>query len=68
MNWLSKTASRCGLGQTSPNPLLSTLEHFPEVYSNQVRSDVDYISQFNLEAATAESLAVAAGTPSGEQG
>ncbi len=65
---LVKTASRCGLGQTSPNPLLSTLEHFREVYSHQVRADVDYISQFNLEAATAESLAVAAGTPFGEQG
>ena len=63
-----KTASRCGLGQTSPNPLLSTIEHFREVYLGKVRADVDYISQFNLDAATAESVAVAAGTPSLEQG
>jgi NADH-ubiquinone oxidoreductase-F iron-sulfur binding region len=63
-----KTTSRCGLGQTSPNPLLSTLEHFREVYLGKVRADVDYISQFDLAAATAESLAVASGTPSGEQG
>ena len=27
-----KTASRCGLGQTSPNPILTTLERFPEAY------------------------------------
>jgi [NiFe] hydrogenase diaphorase moiety large subunit len=63
-----KTTSRCGLGQTSPNPLLSTLEHFRDVYLGKVRADVDYISQFDLAAATAESLAVASGTPTGEQG
>jgi [NiFe] hydrogenase diaphorase moiety large subunit len=63
-----KTASRCGLGQTSPNPLLSTLEHFREVYLGSVRADVDYLSQFDLDAATAESVAVASGTPSVEQG
>jgi [NiFe] hydrogenase diaphorase moiety large subunit len=57
-----KTASRCGLGQTSPNPLLSTLENFPEHYSSRVRSDVDYISQFNLGFATEESCAVTART------
>ena len=63
-----KTASRCGLGQTSPNPLLSTLEHFREVYLGRVRADVDYLSQFDLEAATAESVAVASGNPSVEEG
>ena len=63
-----KTTSRCGLGQTSPNPLLSTLEHFRDVYLARVRSDVDYISQFDLEAATAESIAVAGQTPHAEHG
>lgn len=56
-----KATSRCGLGQASPNPLLSTLEHFREVYLRKVRSDVDYLSQFDLDAATADSIAVAGG-------
>ena len=24
--------SRCGLGQTAPNPILTTLQNFPELY------------------------------------
>jgi bidirectional [NiFe] hydrogenase diaphorase subunit len=27
-----KTSSLCGLGQTAPNPVLSTLHYFPEEY------------------------------------
>jgi [NiFe] hydrogenase diaphorase moiety large subunit len=33
--------SRCGLGQTSPNPVLSTLEHFPEAYTSRLREPDD---------------------------
>jgi [NiFe] hydrogenase diaphorase moiety large subunit len=62
------TTSRCGLGQTSPNPLLSTLEHFRQVYLDKVRADVDYISQFDLDAATAQSIAVTGHAPHQEQG
>ncbi len=29
-----KTSSLCGLGQTAPNPVLSTLRYFPEEYEN----------------------------------
>lgn len=58
-----RTASRCGLGQTAPNPLLSTLTNFPEHYKNLVRADVDEVSQFNLEYATAESNIVAGRRP-----
>ncbi len=32
-----KFASRCGLGQTSPNPILTTLEHFPHLYRKRCR-------------------------------
>lgn len=32
-----KTASRCGLGQTSPNPVLSTLEKFRSLYEGLLR-------------------------------
>ena len=34
-----KRMSRCGLGQTSPNPVLSTLKHFRPVYNSLVRTD-----------------------------
>jgi [NiFe] hydrogenase diaphorase moiety large subunit len=39
--------SRCGLGQTAPNPILSTLRNFPQIYesrlvpANAVRIDVE---------------------------
>ncbi len=58
-----RTASRCGLGQTAPNPLLSTLEHFPGAYQSRVRAGVDYVSQFDLDFATAESNAAAGRRP-----
>jgi [NiFe] hydrogenase diaphorase moiety large subunit len=32
-----KTASRCGLGQTSPNPVLSSLKNFREAYKARLR-------------------------------
>ncbi len=31
-----RTASRCGLGQTSPKPVLCTLEHFPDAYRRKL--------------------------------
>ncbi|MBN1421648.1 MAG: 4Fe-4S binding protein, partial [Planctomycetes bacterium] len=34
---LVRSASLCGLGQTAPNPVLSTLRHFPEEYEAHVR-------------------------------
>jgi [NiFe] hydrogenase diaphorase moiety large subunit len=58
-----RTTSRCGLGQTAPNPLLSTLENFADEYRARVRTDVDYVSQFNLEYATAESNVAAGRRP-----
>jgi [NiFe] hydrogenase diaphorase moiety large subunit len=32
--------SRCGLGQTAPNPILSTMRNFPEVYEARVRPEL----------------------------
>jgi len=34
-----KRMSRCGLGQTSPNPVLTTLKHFRPVYNSLVRDN-----------------------------
>jgi NADH-quinone oxidoreductase subunit F/NADP-reducing hydrogenase subunit HndC len=32
-----KKGSLCGLGQTSPNPVISTLKYFPEEYDEKIR-------------------------------
>ncbi len=34
-----KQTSRCGLGQMAPNPILSTLKNFPEVYAAMVKPE-----------------------------
>ena len=34
-----KNASLCGLGQTAPNPVLSTRRYFREEYTSRIRSD-----------------------------
>lgn len=65
---LVKKASRCGLGQSSPNPLLTSLKNFPEIYQRVVRQDVDYMSQFNMEFATSDSAKVANRKPNLEIG
>ncbi|MEY4616906.1 MAG: hypothetical protein RJB66_1866 [Pseudomonadota bacterium] len=56
---LVKTASRCGLGQTSPNPLLTSIENFRDYFLSKVRPETDYNSQFNLEFAVQESCEAA---------
>ncbi len=44
--------SRCGLGMTSPNPVLTTLENFPLVYSALVKSSPDRIrATFDVQSA-----------------
>ena len=35
----TRRMSRCGLGQTSPNPILSTLQNFRPIYNALVRED-----------------------------
>ena len=43
--------SRCGLGMTSPNPILSTLQNFPLVYSALVKSSPDRVrASFDVQA------------------
>jgi len=55
-----KTASRCGLGQTSPNPILTTLKNFRSLYEEKVTEPVDGLQpafDFSAAVADAESLA-----------
>jgi [NiFe] hydrogenase diaphorase moiety large subunit len=53
-------ASRCGLGQTSARPVLSTLEHFRPAYEAKVQEPQEGLRpSFDIQAAlsTAESIA-----------
>ena len=44
--------SRCGLGMTSPNPILTTLKNFPLVYSAMVKPSEDGIrATFDIQSA-----------------
>jgi [NiFe] hydrogenase diaphorase moiety large subunit len=48
---LIKRTSRCGLGQTSPNPILTTMKSFPELYQAKLRPSAEFVPQFNLAEA-----------------
>jgi len=45
-----KTMSQCGLGQTAPNPILSTIEQFPELYEARLQKG-DYYPRLDLQEA-----------------
>ncbi len=47
---LVKNYSHCGLGQTAANPILSTLERYPELYQAQLKK-ISYEPGFDLDAA-----------------
>ncbi len=53
---LRKT-TRCGLGQTSSNPIATTIKNFRELYDARVKN-VDFLSEFDLQASVLESCAV----------
>ncbi len=52
--------SRCGLGHTSPNPFLSSLEKFPMVYAALLKESASgYQASFNIQDALEESRRLA---------
>lgn len=53
---LRKT-TRCGLGQTSSNPITTTIKNFKELYDKRVK-DVEYSSDFNILESVKESCEV----------
>lgn len=55
---LVRTTSHCGLGQTAANPILSTLERFPERYQARLK-DLNFAPGFDLDAALAISRRLA---------
>ncbi len=50
-----KTMSRCGLGQTSPNPIATTIKNFRHLYEVKLRKDAVYATEFDFAAAVKES-------------
>lgn len=54
-----KVMSRCGLGQTSPNPVLTSLKHFRPKYESLVREASNgFQPSFDLAAAVGDAEAV----------
>jgi [NiFe] hydrogenase diaphorase moiety large subunit len=53
---LRKT-SRCGLGQTSSNPISTTIQNFRDLYESKTK-DTEYQSDFDMDSAIQESAAV----------
>jgi [NiFe] hydrogenase diaphorase moiety large subunit len=47
---IMQVASHCGLGQTAPNPVLDSLEQFPEAWERRLRSTA-FEPAFDLDAA-----------------
>lgn len=49
---LLANTSRCGLGTTAPNPILTTLVKFPEIYSDRLHEPTgDLLPSFDIRAA-----------------
>ncbi len=46
---LIKSYSHCGLGQTAANPILTTLERYPEIYQKQLKT-ISFEPGFDLDA------------------
>jgi len=60
-----KSASRCGLGQTSPNPVLSSLKNFPSLYEHARDHGTNGSApNFDLAKSLAESATLTGRTPS----
>jgi [NiFe] hydrogenase diaphorase moiety large subunit len=61
-----KTMSRCGLGQTAANPILTTLQNFRGLYENLCKTD-EFIPPFDYEKAIAVGIEIAGRDPVEEE-
>jgi [NiFe] hydrogenase diaphorase moiety large subunit len=60
---IMKSSSRCGLGQTAANPLVTTIQNFKPLYMKRIKSGADYDTEFDLASAVKESCEYAGRTP-----
>jgi NADH:ubiquinone oxidoreductase subunit F (NADH-binding) len=56
-------ASRCGLGQTAANPILSSLKNFRHLYEEKIQKNKVFDSGFDLSLAVKESCNVTGRVP-----
>ncbi len=61
-----KTMSRCGLGQTAANPVLTTLRDFSDLYEARI-TDKEFVPPFDLSKALEEGCAITGRKPHGEE-
>ncbi len=61
-----KKMSRCGLGQTAANPILTTLKNFRKLYSQKCASE-EYIPPFDYDRAIAAGIEIAGREPVEEE-
>ncbi len=56
-----KASSRCGLGQTSPNPVLTTLHNFRSVYESKTKSPTEdgLLATFDIKSALSQAEGLA---------
>jgi [NiFe] hydrogenase diaphorase moiety large subunit len=54
--------SRCGLGHTAANPIVTSILNFRHLYEKRVRRDRDFETEFNLAESVRESCEVAGRT------
>ncbi len=63
-SWAKTTlVSRCGLGQTAANPIVSSLKNFPHLYKELIQEEKEFVSTFDMDAAIAESCKVVGREP-----
>ncbi len=49
-------ASRCGLGQTAANPIITSIHNFRHLYDQKTRGEARYDTGFDLNKATQEAM------------
>ena len=55
--------SRCGLGQTAGNPILTSIQNFRHLYEEKIQKDKDYDSEFDMAEAVRASCEAAGRVP-----
>jgi [NiFe] hydrogenase diaphorase moiety large subunit len=55
--------SRCGLGQTAGNPILTSLRNFRHLYEEKIQKDKDFDSEFDMSLAVKASCEAAGRIP-----
>ena len=56
-------ASRCGLGQTAANPILTSIKNFRHLYESKIQSRKEYDTGFDLSRAVKESCQITGRVP-----